>query len=75
MNEKKTLELKLEELEERIAPIVDPFLGNLDPPAGGVTLPDPPSEAGGAPAAVHVFGHGPIDGAPVPQNTPGTGPA
>ena len=67
MDEKKTIDLKVEELEERIAPIVDPFVTAL-----GVTL---PGEGGGGQAGPHVFGTEPIDGPPVMQNTPGVGPA
>lgn len=73
MDEKKTIELKVEELEERIAPIVDPFLVTF-----GVVL---PGEGGGGQAvgagAVGGPGNAP-DGvspvnAPVPLNNPGSG--
>ncbi len=73
----KELKLEIEELEERIAHIVDPFLAGL-----GVFL---PSEGGGGQAVAN----GGIDppgaenngvnnpagvGAPVPNNNPGVGP-
>ena len=62
------LNLQIEELEERIAPIVDPFVNAIL--AGSL-----PTAGGGSQAGSHVFGNGQISAAPVPTNTPGVGPS
>ena len=71
MNEKK-VELTIEELEERIAPIVHPF-GPVPITSNGAVGASGGS-AGGTTAASTVFGTGQISEAPVPENTPGVGP-
>ena len=73
MEKKNIIELNIEELEERIAPIVHPFLAGF-----GVTL---PTEGGGFQAVdnggIGAPGGDPNPGgvnAPVPLNNPGVGP-
>ena len=77
--DEKKVELKIEELEERIAPIVHGFSPG-GPAVGvfdiGTTTPCFVSSgaAGGNAAFAAVTGTDPITGVPIPANTPGVGP-
>ncbi|MDA2927345.1 hypothetical protein MYX78_08950 [Acidobacteria bacterium AH-259-G07] len=68
----KELKLNIEELEERIAPIVHAFtpIGDVGNPAVGASGGD----AGGVAAGGTLTANSEITGFPVPENTPGEGP-
>ena len=68
--ENKKITLEIEQLEERIAPIVHPFTPIVA--VGAVAASG--GAAGGVAAFPHVFSTGQISGAPVPLFTPGVGP-
>ena len=74
MKTEKKSRFRIEKLEERIAPIVHPFVGVL-----GTAMAASNGAAGGL--AAHHHNGGPIAstghpvGAPVPQANPGVGPA